>query len=214
MSNEDIERIAPIKATLYQHQINAVRFVCQLFAMFGGVPASNGAALLMEMGTGKSLTSIVIAGLLFKYKFISKILVVAPLSILGVWEEEFSKFADFPYNLVVLKGSSEKKRQQLKTLPESELNIVVVNYESAWRLERELSIFAADLIIADEGHKLKENRTAQSKCMHHLGDQTRYKLLLTGTVIVGKELDVYSQYRYANKDIFGASFFAFRNHFF
>lgn len=82
------------------------------------------------------------------------------------------------------------------------MQIAVVNYESAWRLEKELLAFDADLIIADEAHKIKENRTAQSKAMHHLGDKSRYKLLLTGTLITNKELDVFSQYRFLNKEIF------------
>jgi len=89
-----------------------------------------------------------------------------------------------------------------------------VNYESAWRLEKELAAFGADLVIADEGHKLKENRSKQSKGMHNLGDRAKYKLLLTGTIITNREIDVYSQYRYLNPQIFGTSFFAFRNKYF
>ena len=30
---------------------------------------------------------------------------VAPLSILGVWEDEFRKFADYDYSLAVLEGT-------------------------------------------------------------------------------------------------------------
>ena len=39
---------------------------------------------------------------------------MAPLSILGVWEEEFQKFAAFPYALAVLSGSSAKKLDTLR----------------------------------------------------------------------------------------------------
>ncbi|MBQ1491279.1 MAG: DEAD/DEAH box helicase, partial [Blautia sp.] len=94
------------------------------------------------------------------------------------------------------------------------LAVVIINYESAWRMEKELLAFAPDLIIADEGHKIKEGRTSQSKCLHHLGDSARFRLLLTGTVITNKEIDVWSQYRFVDPRIFGKSFFAFRNHFF
>ena len=50
--------------------------------------------------------------------------------------------------------------------------------------------------------------------MHHIGDKARYKLLLTGTVITNRELDVFSQYRFLNPQIFGTSFYAFRNQYF
>lgn len=50
--------------------------------------------------------------------------------------------------------------------------------------------------------------------MHALGDRARYKLLLTGTLITNKEIDVFSQYRFINSEIFGTSFYAFRNRYF
>ena len=181
----------PIKATLYQHQQNACRFACERFGILPSEVHSNGVALLMEMGCGKTITSIAIAGILYHHRHIKKILITAPLSILGVWEHEFARFADFPYHLTVLKGGSSQKKEQLSQLHGNTLQIAVVNYESAWRLEKELLAFNADLIIADEAHKLKENRTSQSKAMHHLGDKARYKLLLTGTLITNKEIDVF-----------------------
>jgi|GEM_PF-5066936 len=70
---------------------------------------STGAALLMEMGTGKSLTAIAITGALSNAGRIRRALVVAPLSILGVWESEFEKFAAFPYALALLTGPTEKR---------------------------------------------------------------------------------------------------------
>lgn len=152
---------------------------------------------------------------MYQFGKVDRVLIVAPLSILGVWEEEFEKFADFPYNMTVLKGTSAKKKQQLAKLPGGPgLQVVVVNYESAWRLEKELLAYNADLVIADEGHKLKENRSKQSAGMHHIGDKARYKLLLTGTVITNRELDVFSQYRFLNPQIFGTSFYSFRNQYF
>lgn len=203
----------PVKAKPYAHQYKAFEFACTKFGILPG-EFSSGVALLMEMGTGKTITSIGIAGILYQFGKIERVLVVAPLSILGVWEEEFSRFADYPYTLTVLKGPSSKKAETLHTVGRNGLQIVVVNYESAWRIEKELLAFDADLIIADEAHKLKEARTSQSKAMHHFGDKARYKLLLTGTVITNRELDVFSQYRYLNRKVFGDSFYAFRNRYF
>jgi len=75
---------------------------------------------------------------------------VAPLSILGVWQEELKKFADFDYSLAVLEGSTAKKIDTLRHMCGSPLQVAVINYESAWRLEKELAAWNADMIIADE----------------------------------------------------------------
>lgn len=168
----------------------------------------------MEMGTGKSLTAIAIAGALFHANKICRALVVAPLSILGVWEEEFLKFADFDYSLAILTGTGAKKADALRQLHGSSLQVAVINYESAWRLEKQLLAWDADLIIADEGHKIKTHNISASKAMHRLGAKARYRLLLTGTVITNKAIDVFSQYKFANSDIYGQSFYAFRNRYF
>lgn len=204
----------PVKVRPYAHQQAGFDFACRIFGLLDGRMRSHGVAFLMEMGTGKTLTSIGVAGILYQFGLVDRILVACPLSITGVWEEEFQSFADFPVHLTVLKGTSAKKRDQLLKIPSDGLQVVVVNYESAWRLERELLEFDPDLIIADEGHKLKDNQSRQSVGMHHLGDKAKYKLLLTGTVITNKELDVFSQYRFLDSRIFGTSFYAFRNRYF
>lgn len=175
---------------------------------------SRGAALLMEMGTGKSLTAIAITGALSQAGRIRRVLIVAPLSILGVWEEEFQKFAAFPYALAVLSGSSARKLDTLRHMNGTALQVVVVNYESAWRLEKALTAWHPDLIIADEGHKIKTHNIAASKAMHRMGAKASYRLLLTGTVITNKAIDVFSQYKFLNPAIYGNSFYAFRNRYF
>ncbi len=178
--SENIELMMPIKAMPYDHQKRAFAFACDKFGVFDERLKSRGTALLMEMGTGKTIVNIAVAGCMYQYGKVNRVLVVAPLSILGVWQEKFEKFADFPYSLTILKGTSAKKKEQLTKLSDEGLQVVVVNYESAWRLEKELLAYNADLVIADEAHKLKENRTSQSKGMHHIGDKAKYKLLLMG----------------------------------
>ena len=145
---------------------------------------------------------------------IRRVLIVAPLSILGVWQDEFNNFADFDYNLAVLTGTSAKKIDTLRHLNGNALQVAVINYESAWRLEKELTAWNPDLIIADEGHKIKTHNISASKAMHRLGARARYRLLLTGTPVTNKAIDVFSQYKFVNPAIFGQSFYAFRNRYF
>ncbi len=200
----------PIRAKPFDHQCRAYAGATEAF--FSG--RSRGYALLMEMGTGKTITSIAITGRLYLDGQIRRALVVAPLSIVGVWEEEFAKFGDFDYSLAVLNGNGTKKTDTLKALRGACLQVAVVNYESAWRLEKEIAGWNPDLIICDEGHKIKTHNISASKAMHRLGMGAKYRLLLTGTVITNKAIDVFSQYKFLNPAIFGSSFYSFRNRYF
>ena len=214
MENNQINRM-PIKAHPYEHQRQAYEFACRLFGLTGhDPPPSCGVALLMEMGTGKSLTTIAVAGRLWIGHKVERMLIVAPLSILGVWQEEFHKFADFEYSLTVLNGGESRKIEKLRQISTAGLQVAVVNYESAWRLEKELAVWGADLIVCDEGHKIKTHNIAASKCMHRLGVKARYRMLLTGTIITNKAIDVFSPYKFLNPAVFGNSFYAFRNRYF
>ena len=211
---KNIEKLMLIKVRPYLHQVNAFEFCLNNYGLLDGQQKSAGTALLMEMGTGKTLVSIAVAGYLYKWGEISRVLVVAPKSVLGVWQEEFAAVADFPYTLTVLRGTVEQKKQQLCKLPCQGLSVVVVNYESTWRMTDELLSYNADLAVADEGHKIKDSRTKQSKAMHHLGDKARYKMLLSGTPITNSELDVFSQYRFLDPEVYGSTFYSFRKKFF
>ena len=205
----------PIKATPFKHQRDAFDFACGLFGLTGQPGArSPGVAYLMEMGTGKTLTAIAAAGALYNAGRIRKALIVAPLSVLGVWREEFAKFADFPHMRAVLTGTLGHKADALRRMDGPPLQVAVVNYESAWRLEQDIRAWHPDLIICDEGHKLKTHNTAVSKSMHRLGATASYRMLLTGTPVVNKPVDLFSQFKFLDQRVFGSNFYAFRNRFF
>jgi len=214
-----VDKTMPIRVRPFDHQRRAFNTAIDTF--YSG--KSGGYALLMEMGCGKSLTAVGITGQLYLDGKVNRVLVVAPLSIIGVWDEEFAKFADFDYNLAVLNGSGAKKTETLRELSWYKLRgnnepppmaVAVVNYESAWRLEKEIQEWKPDLIICDEGHKIKTHNISASKAMHRLGALAKYRLLLTGTIITNKAIDVFSQYKFLDPRIFGGSFYGFRNRYF
>ena len=171
---------------------------------------SKSVALLAEMGTGKTLISIGIAGALFQKGEIQRLLIVAPLSIVSVWDEEFSKFADFDYQLAVLEGSTKKKFDILNHMEGTGLQVAVINYESAWRLEDVLHKWKPDMIICDESTRIKNPQAKQSKAMHRLGKTSKHNLILTGTPVTNNPLDFFSQYKFLDESIFGSSYYAFR----
>lgn len=197
----------PIKAEPFEHQKEAFDFAISH-------ADQHGIALLMSMGCGKSLSAIAVAGALYNVKKIKKVLIVCPLSIVGVWKEEFEKFADFDYELAFLKGNVAKKTELLQKMQGYSLQVAIVNYESVWRMETEIANWKPNFIIADESHKIKTHNIAASKAMHRLGRKTKYRMILTGTIITNKAIDVFSQYKFVDPTIFGNSFYAFRNKYF
>ena len=194
-----------VKAKLFAHQQDAYDFALDAFEK------GKAAALLADMGTGKSMMTIAITGTLEADKGVKKMLVVCPKSIVGVWEDEFRKFADYRYALTVLDGTMEKKRSSFNYMQGAALQIIVVNYESCWRLETEISKWNPDLIVCDESSKIKTPSASQSKALHRLGRQSKYNIILTGTPITGSPLDIFSQYKFLDDSIFGTSFYLFRN---
>lgn len=202
--NAKAKYLLPINVKPYSHQIAAFNFAVESLETHPGV------ALLMEMGTGKTLVSIAIIGHLAKKRNIKRVLIISPLSIVDVWKNEFSKFADFDYTLSVLDGDTSKKAQILKKETDK-LCIVVINYESVWRLERELKSYFADVIICDESTKIKNAMAKQSKAIHKLGKAAKYKLILSGTPVTNSPCDLFSQYKFLDDSIFGESYYGFRS---
>lgn len=172
-----------------------------------------GYALLMEMGCGKSITAVAITGRAYLNGLIKKLLVIAPKSIVTVWEEEFSKFADFSYSLTVLKGSSEKKKIQLKKIKNRGLQVAVINYDSTSLIEKDLMQWKPDFIVADESTRIKNPNAKTSKSIHKISKTCKYRMILTGSPITQNLLDLYSQYKMLDQSIFGTSFYAFKNYY-
>jgi len=171
---------------------------------------SKGCAYLMDMGTGKTITTIAVAGTLFQTGLIKRLLVVAPKSIVNVWQQEFEKFAAFPYTLAVLDGDGSKKADTIRHMGSAGLAVIVVNYESCWRLETDIARWRPDMIVCDESSKIKNPQAKCSKALHRLGKNSEYNLILTGTPITNSPLDFFSQYKFLDESIFGSSFYGFR----
>ena len=131
-----------------------------------------------------------------------------------MWRDEFDRFAGYDYSLVVLEGTAAKKADAIRHMNGTALQVLVINYESAWRLEKELAAWRPDMIVCDEGHKIKTHNIAASKAMHRLAVRAKYRLLLTGTIITNKPVDVFSQYKFADPKVYGNSFYQFRNRYF
>lgn len=203
---EKVEPIEPmpLKSHIhpYQHQIKAYNLAL----------LNSSFAFLMEMGTGKSLTSVAVAARRWERGEVKKLLIVAPTSVLPVWPKEFEA-CTIPYICAVLEGSMQERRETLQQLDniQDRLLVAVINYEATWRIIDDLVAWRPDMVIADESQRIKNPSAKQSKALHRLGKVAKYKLILTGTPVQNQPLDFFSQYKFLNDTIFGTSFYAFRN---
>ena len=170
------------------------------------------------MGCGKTITSIAIMGALYLAEKIDRVLIVAPTSVVAVWPRELESFADFPFTVQTLLGDKKKRLKGLSDLaryPYPKIKVAVINYESVWRddIKEAIEDFDPDLIICDESQRIKTHNSKQSQAMHELGDRARYKMILSGTPVQNNVTDIWSQYRFLDRSVFGDMYYAFQNHF-
>lgn len=221
----DAERLAedpapllpyPVKANLYKHQIRGANMALRAFGALDAKTPGGGFGELFEMGCGKTLTTIAVAGALYNLGKIDRVLVVAPTSVCSVWPHDLNQFATFPWEARVLLGDKKKRLKALNELenwPFKALRIAVINYESAHRegIFEALATYKPDLIVCDESQRIKNPSAAQSKALHKLGDAAPFRMILSGTPVQNNAVDLYSQYRFLDPAVYGANFYAFKN---
>ena len=221
----DAERLAedpapllpyPVKANLYKHQIRGANMALRAFGALDAKTPGGGFGELFEMGCGKTLTTIAVAGALYNLGKIDRVLVVAPTSVCSVWPHDLNQFATFPWEARVLLGDKKKRLKALNELenwPFKALRIAVINYESTHRegIFEALAAYRPDLIVCDESQRIKNPSAAQSKALHKLGDAAPFRMILSGTPVQNNAVDLYSQYRFLDPAVYGANFYAFKN---
>lgn len=200
------------KTKPFSHQKRALKKILEL---------DGKAALLMEMGTGKTKVAIDWAGIGFYNFGYRRVLVVAPLSVLGVWPRQIRQHSGAPTRVVRLEGSTKDRVRVLRTLLRSPkddvLTYVIINYEGIWR-ETDRGVSVRDLLVRwgphltifDESHRLKSATSKQSRAAHVISKAAPSRLILTGTAITKSPLDAYGQFRAIDDSIFPGSWTHFK----
>lgn len=144
-----------------------------------------GIALFMDMGTGKTITSLSC----FKKSGCHKLLVVCLATKTDDWTKE-----DNSLNIVALNKASVKKNIELL----ENNNMVSISFERVWRLEKEIMkwIDKDTFVIIDESHKIKNPKSKVSKMMLRLSNRIEHSAILTGTPQSQGYIDYYSQLRF------------------
>ncbi len=189
----------------WRHQVAALQFARPL----------RGAMLAMAMGTGKSKVAIDLI-LARRHK---RVLILCPLSVVGVWPDEFARHAGGAVSVCSLGHASVKQKKEKMCSAISLADVrgtpvaVICNYEAAWRepFGTHAMTRGFDLLILDESHRIKAPGGRASRYVFRLSKLIRSRLALTGTPMPHSFLDIYAQYRAVDPTVFGTNFNRFKH---
>ena len=146
-------------------------------------------ALFLDVGTGKSITSLA----LYEQKLVQnkckKLLIVCLCAKLNEWKIDCEKW--FPFSKVIILDNKKKSKEAFIN---RDFDIAIINFEKTWRYEDLRFIINNEFyIIIDESHKIKESTTKVGKFMQELSLLTPYKCILTATPMGNGYIDLYNQ---------------------
>lgn len=190
-----------LNAELLPHQVEGLEWLVSLF--------DNGlhGILADEMGLGKTVQSIALLLQIQECKGnVGPHLIVAPKSCLSNWENEFAKFApDYPVHVLTSDAArtASKREVTLRALRDKisrrEPVVCITNFEQVHRTAA-LMDTKWQLVIVDEGHRLKNPDTVLHAAMTKL--QCRMRLLLTGTPLQNSINELWALLHYLLPELF------------
>jgi SNF2 family DNA or RNA helicase len=171
----------------------------------------------MEPGTGKTKVALDYCNhLRLKANRLRRVLVVAPLGVLSVWEDELERHFAGDYRVVRLPKGSKRglalaELHGLREIPSRPV-FLLINYELCWRVLKDLLLWKPQVVIADESHQIKHHNARKSRALHRFADlePPPLRLILSGTPITNSPLDAYSQWRFLNPARFGTRYRSFK----
>lgn len=167
-------------------------------------------ALFMDVGTGKTLTTLATISELG----MKRVLVVTVDKAVSVWRKDIDKHTDKSAVVLELNGMTVVKRKRLlQEYKDYQGTVfVIINYEGVWRepLATALLNFGFDVMVTDEAHKIKAHNSKQSKFCAKLGTFIKARIALTATPFHNSPLDIFGIARYLDGSIFGKAWYRFK----
>lgn len=190
---------------LRPHQIEGVNFMYE--CIFGKKDfEGNGCLLADEMGLGKTLMTITVILALLQQLPRSKVLIVCPLTLVNNWKSEFKKWLGTNSKVSILTLATAtgavSDPQNISNFGKLNVyNVLIINYEKVGTFLKELSKVNFELLVCDEGHRLK---SSSNKVLNHLNSLLIPKrILLTGTPIQNDLTEYYTIINFINPGILG-----------
>ena len=185
-----------LNATLRPYQVEGFHFLAYLATNgFGGILAD-------DMGLGKTIQSLTYVLWLIDEAEKNKephrpVLVVCPKSVLDVWASEAVKFAP-GVRVKVLRNREDLNVKETQ----EDIDMLVLNYAQLRVCGDLLNEIKWLTTILDEGQQIKNPDSKAAKCARELDSANR--LVLTGTPIENRLLDMWSLMAFAMPGVLGS----------
>jgi len=136
-----------------------------------------------DMGLGKTIQAL---GLASYYRESWPFLVVAPSSMRFAWESAILRW------LPSLTETDISTIQKGKDLIGSS-TVVIISYDLLSKKTKELSKKGFQLVIMDESHCIKNDKSARTRAADPLMRECKHLILLTGTPALSRPMELFSQ---------------------
>ncbi len=177
-----------LKTELLPYQMDGIAFA-----------AGAGRAILADdMGLGKTIQGVGVAELLAREAGITRVLVICPTSLKSQWRNEIQKFSDRTSQLVM--GNAEDRVAQYN----DGAFFTICNYEQVLRDIMPIEAARWDLIILDEGQRIKNWEAQTTRVVKSLKSQ--FALVLSGTPLENRLDELYSVVQFVDGRHLGPGF--------
>lgn len=183
-----------LKTELLPYQLDGIAFAV----------GAGRAILADEMGLGKTIQGIGVSELFAKQADIKKVLVICPASLKSQWRNEIERFSGRTVQLVG--GPSADRISQYA----NEAFFTICNYEQVLRDILDIERTTWDLIVLDEGQRIKNWEAKTTRVVKGL--RSRFALVLTGTPLENRLDDLYSVVQFIDDRRLGPGFRFFHHH--
>ncbi|HEY2382086.1 MAG TPA: DEAD/DEAH box helicase [Terriglobia bacterium] len=183
-----------LKVELLPYQLDGIAFAA----------GAGRAVLADDMGLGKTIQAIGVSELLAREIGISKVLVVCPASVKSQWRNEIHRFCGRDCQLIT--GGVASRGSQYA----NDCFFTVCNYEQVLRDILSIEHVNWDLIILDEGQRIKNWEAKTSRVIKGL--RSRFALVLSGTPLENRLDDLYSVVQFIDDRRLGPAFRFYNRH--
>lgn len=170
------------RANLHDYQNRTVEFI----------KTKKRCGAFLEMGLGKSVSTLTAVSDLLDEFSVRKVLVIAPLRVANsVWAQEVAKWKHLEHLRVSVCTGAEKNR---RAALHRDADIYVINRENVvWLVDLFGKKWPFDMVVVDESSSFKNPSSKRFRALKKVLPFTSYMVVLTGTPSPNGLIDLWSQ---------------------